>query len=136
MNVLEGDVADGAFRHAAGDIAIGDGVHAGPVALGFRPEHAELVAPGDPGALTGEIYVVEPLGNETLLTVRVDGALVNLRMAAGFAAVAGEPCGVRPHAGALHLFDVGSGDALATAGARSEAVPSVGAAGIQARGTI
>jgi multiple sugar transport system ATP-binding protein len=136
MNVLEGAVVDGAFRHAGGELPLGEPANAGPVALGFRPEHAELVAPGEPGALTGEIYVVEPLGNETLVTVRVDGALLNLRMAAGFAGAAGERCGVRPHASALHLFDVTSGEALATAGARSEVVPSVGATGIQARGTI
>jgi multiple sugar transport system ATP-binding protein len=136
MNILDGTVVDGTFRHAAGDLPIGEGRHAGAVKLGFRPEHAELVPPGTPDALAGEIYVVEPLGNETLLTVTVEGALVNLRVPAGFGAGAGEPCAVRPFAGALHLFDVGSGEALATAGVGSEAAPSVGAAGIQSRGTL
>ena len=130
MNVLEGVVADGCFHHAAGDVQLGGVTHAGAVTLGFRPEHAELVAPGAADALAGEIYVVEPLGNETLVTVKVDGTLVNLRTPAGFAGAAGESCGVRPVTAALHLFDVESGEALARAGAGSEAASSVGRAGI------
>jgi multiple sugar transport system ATP-binding protein len=130
MNVLEGALVDGSFRHPAGVVPIADARHAGPVKLGFRAEHGELVAAGAADALTGEIYVVEPLGNETLVTVKVDGELVNLRMPAGFGGAVGEPCGVRPLAGAVHLFDVGSGEALATAGAGTEAASSVGRAGI------
>jgi multiple sugar transport system ATP-binding protein len=130
MNVLEGSVVDGGFRHAAGHVPLGGAHRAGAAMLGFRPEHAELVAPGTPDALAGEIYVVEPLGNETLVAVKVEATLVNLRMPAGFAGVAGESCGVRPVTAALHLFDVESGEALATAGAGSEAASSVGSAGI------
>src|SRR5204863_4767006 len=50
MNVVRGESADGAFRHEAGDVALARAAR-GPVQLGFRPEHAELTAPGEAGAL-------------------------------------------------------------------------------------
>jgi len=125
MNVLQGAVDDGAFSNPSGRVPI-DAPHRGPVRLGFRAEHAELIAPGAKDALAGEIYVVEPLGNETLVTVKVDGELVNLRMPAGFGPAPGEACAVRPFPDRVHLFDVGSGDALTTA---SHQVTSISRAG-------
>jgi multiple sugar transport system ATP-binding protein len=105
MNVLHGDVADGAFRHPQGTVPLMGRPPAGPVVLGFRAEHATLVEPGSPGALAGEVYVVEPLGNETLVSVQVAGELVNVRAEAGYDAPIGTPCGVAPTPGAMHLFD-------------------------------
>jgi multiple sugar transport system ATP-binding protein len=112
MNVLEGELAGGVFRHAGGTLPVTAPAR-GEVALGFRPEHAELVAPGTADALAGEIYVVEPLGNETLVTVRAGEALLNVRAAADFARPVGERCAVRPLAQQIHVFDRDSGEALA-----------------------
>jgi multiple sugar transport system ATP-binding protein len=112
MNVLDGEAADGAFRHAGGTLAGAAGPARGPVKLGFRPEHAKLVAPGATDALAGEIYVVEPLGNETLVTVRVGEQLLNVREAAEYTRPVGERCAVQPVPGRVHLFDSESGDAL------------------------
>ncbi|MCW3063501.1 MAG: ATPase component of ABC-type sugar transporter [Solirubrobacterales bacterium] len=112
MNVLEGEVADGAFRHPAGAVPLESGAPLGAAKLGFRPEHLTLAEVGSPGALTAEIYVVEPLGNETVVTLKVGETLVNLRAAAGFDRPIGEPCGVRPERGRLHLFDAQTGAAL------------------------
>jgi multiple sugar transport system ATP-binding protein len=117
MNVLLGEVAGGAFRHPAGELWLGPDRHRGPVRLGFRPEHGELVDPSTPDSLAGEIYVVEPLGNETLVTVSVAGELLNVRAPATFAGAVGERRGVRPAADRMHLFDVDTGEALARAGA-------------------
>jgi multiple sugar transport system ATP-binding protein len=107
MNVLDGEVADGVFRHASGELPLPGVPARGPVTLGFRPEHVELAAPGS--GLAGEIYVVEPLGNETLVTVRVDGALVNVRADAEFARPVGERCALRPAPRQVHVFDRESG---------------------------
>jgi multiple sugar transport system ATP-binding protein len=112
MNVLDGEVADGRFQHEGGTIAGAGGAARGRVKLGFRPEHAKLVAPGTAGALAGEIYVVEPLGNETLVTVRVGEQLLNVREAAEYARPVGERCAVQPAPGRTHLFDDESGEAL------------------------
>jgi multiple sugar transport system ATP-binding protein len=122
MNVLAGEIADGAFRHPAGALPL-TGVRArGRVKLGFRPEHAELGADG----LAGEIYVVEPLGNETLVTVRVGEDLVNVRAGADFARPVGERCAVRPAGRHVHLFDPETEEALAHAGAEGTAPVTAG----------
>jgi multiple sugar transport system ATP-binding protein len=99
--------------------------HPGPVKLGFRPEHAALVEASAGGALSGEIYVVEPLGNETLVTVNLQGTLVNIRQPAEFAMTIGTRCAVRPVTGHLHLFDDKTGEALKTAFATASNRPEV-----------
>ena len=83
MNVLPGEVTDGVFRIPPGGVPLGRSDRSGPVKLGFRPEHATMVEPGTAGALAAEVYVVEPLGNETLLALQVGDDLINLRAAAG-----------------------------------------------------
>ena len=114
MNVLAGDVVDGRFCRASGNVALPAAAHRGPAKLGFRPEHADLVDPVSSGSLPGEIYVVEPLGNETLVTVKTDDALINIRQPADFSIPIGAACGVRPMARHLHLFDAQTGTALET----------------------
>ena len=107
MNVLEGEIADGVFRHESGELPVPGVPARGPVTLGFRPEHVELAAPGD--GFAGEIYVVEPLGNETLVTIRAGDALVNVRAGADFARPVGEACALRPQPQQVHVFDRESG---------------------------
>jgi multiple sugar transport system ATP-binding protein len=114
MNVLAGEVADGLFCRAVGQVAMPAACHRGRAKLGFRPEHAELVDPSSNGSLPGEVYVVEPLGNETLVTIDLGDALVNIRQPADFSMPVGSRCGVRPAARHLHLFDEESGVALKT----------------------
>ena len=96
MNVVHGAVEDGRFRHPAGEVPLRGAGHNGPATLGFRPENATMTAPGEAGSLAGEVYVVEPLGNETLIAVTVGEEQVNLRAPAGFEPAVGERCGVRP----------------------------------------
>ena len=114
MNILSGEIAEGAFRRASASVPMPAANHRGPVKLGFRPEHAELVEPTSSGALPGEVYVVEPLGNETLVTIDVGDGLVNIRQPADFAMPVGSHCAVRPVARHLHLFDVETGEARET----------------------
>ena len=121
MNVLEGEIADGQFQHQSGTIPLHAAARPGPAKLGFRPEHASLTDVGAPGTLRAEIYVVEPLGNETLVTVKVADALVNLRAAAGFERPIGEACAVRPEPEHLRLFDSDTGAALGDARASQAA---------------
>jgi multiple sugar transport system ATP-binding protein len=95
----------------------------GPVMLGFRPEHAAMVAPGTPDALAGEVYVVEPLGNETLITIALGDDLINLRAAAGVDPAIGTHIGLLPERGRLHLFDSETGAAIPAAPAQKEESP-------------
>jgi multiple sugar transport system ATP-binding protein len=112
MNVLPGEVNDGVFQHPAGAVQLGRSDRSGPVTLGFRPEHATVVEPGTAGSLAAEVYVVEPLGNETLLALRLGDELINLRAAASVNPAIGSACGVLPVTDHLHLFDVETGVAI------------------------
>jgi multiple sugar transport system ATP-binding protein len=61
--------------------------------VGVRPEDVRFVSEEDrnPGALSGDIYVVEPMGNETLVQVRVGEERATLRARRGFRAAVGTP---------------------------------------------
>jgi multiple sugar transport system ATP-binding protein len=125
MNVLDGEVSGGAFAHAQGTVALRDAPVRGRAKLGFRPEHGRIVAAAAPGTLRGEVYVVEPLGNETLITVALEGELVNLRAAAGVEPAIGTPVGILPDRNHLHIFDADTGAAITAAPApKEEPVPT------------
>ena len=61
--------------------------------LGIRPEDVRLVEPGRPAALSGEIYVVEPMGNETLVDLLAGGERITARAPRGFKARIGSAIG-------------------------------------------
>ena len=67
---------------------------AGVSELGIRPEDVRLAEPGSPGAVAGEVYVVEPMGNETLVDVRIGGERLVARVRRGFTAPIGSNIGV------------------------------------------
>ena len=118
---------DGMFRRPAGPLPVAAQA-IGPVQLGFRPEHAELVGARAYGSLAGEVYVVELLGNETLVTVKVGDALVNVRepeFGRRSATAARAPARQR-----VHLFDAETGEALVhNAGTAQRRTPPNGAKG-------
>ena len=86
----------------AGSASIGP---ADSVTLGIRPEH--IVLGGDAGAkLSGTVELVEHLGSETLLTVRVDDEMVLTVKADGVSRVrSGEPVTLGLKAEACQVFD-------------------------------
>jgi multiple sugar transport system ATP-binding protein len=94
-----------------------------PATRGVRPEHLEIVAPGEAGAWPATLEVVEFAGADTLLSCRLTSpasargvgeadtavlALVHERIAAR----PGDAVGLRPRAGCEHWFDAGSGARL------------------------
>ncbi len=54
--------------------------HGEELFLGVRPEHLGIGREGDPWTVTGELYAIEPLGPETLVTVSVGDTLATLRI--------------------------------------------------------
>jgi multiple sugar transport system ATP-binding protein len=65
-----------------------------PAELGIRPEDLRLCDATTAGALRGEVYVVEPLGNETLVEVHVAGTVLVVRAERGWDAPIGSPVGI------------------------------------------
>jgi multiple sugar transport system ATP-binding protein len=99
MNVLPAKTEGGALRIAGVDVVVAgsrfDACRAAKVTeLGIRPEDLHLVQTGTSGSITGEIYVVEPMGNETLVDVRVDGGRLTVRADRDFRAAVGNRIGI------------------------------------------
>ncbi len=79
--------------------------------LGARPEHLRLVESGaaapTPWTLPGELYAVETLGSEALVTLRVGGVLTTVRIFGDEVPVVPERPGLRLDESKLHLFREG-----------------------------
>ncbi|KAJ56026.1 ABC transporter ATP-binding protein [Actibacterium mucosum KCTC 23349] len=105
MNLITGTLAEGMFRHTAGQVAV-DGA-AGPVTLGIRPENISV---SDTGDLTGTVYSSELLGDSTLLNIRVGDGLVAAKVGPDEGRAMGAPVGLTLNRAKLHLFDAETGD--------------------------
>lgn len=80
--------------------------------FGARPEEVTLVERNTTGTLPGEVIVVEPLGPEKIVNVRVAGHVVKARTAPTFPARVGDWCGVRFDQSRCHLFDAQTTESL------------------------
>jgi multiple sugar transport system ATP-binding protein len=99
MNVLQAAVSDGSLRVGGVTLQLAAprlaACHAAKVTeIGLRAEDLQLVEAGSNGALTGEVYVVEPMGNETLVDVRIGGERLSVRANRGFTAPVGSAIGI------------------------------------------
>jgi multiple sugar transport system ATP-binding protein len=104
--------------HAVDERRFAACVAAEVVEVGVRPEDARIVDPASPNALGGEVYVVEPMGNETLVEVMVGDARVTVRAPRSFEARIGTAVGVALDGGATCLFDREGTTAVHRAGRR------------------
>ena len=88
---------------------------AAPVALkfGVRPENIGLAPQAtDAQAVAAEVLLLEPLGAETLVTLRIGRAEMVARCPASFKAAPGSGLTLYLRSAHLHLFDAVSGQAL------------------------
>lgn len=81
--------------------------------LGIRPQDVELAAEADPGTLSGEVVLVELLGSEKLVDIRLSGGeRLIAQVRADHDIAAGENVSARIAASAMQLFDEASGKSL------------------------
>jgi multiple sugar transport system ATP-binding protein len=111
MNVLPGslDPDRRAFVVAGTALILGGDLfascaRAAVTELGVRSEDVALCAIDEDGALPGEIYVVEPLGSETLVSVRIGDTVLEALAGRGWDAPIGSPIGVRLDPAAACFF--------------------------------
>jgi multiple sugar transport system ATP-binding protein len=112
LNVIPGELDAGrrAYVVAGARVPLPDGLFErcaadGAVELGVRPEDLRLVAPGAAGAAQGDVYVVEPMGNETLVDVLLGDTVVTVRAGRGWNQPIGSPVAIEIDARTACFFD-------------------------------
>jgi multiple sugar transport system ATP-binding protein len=108
MNLLDGVIEQGCFRHASGIVPGLSSRVAGEVILGQRPEDLRLGGP-QAGHLRGEVFSSELLGDAVLVGVRLGSAIVTAKVGAGEGRRIGEPVSVVVNPERAQLFDAASG---------------------------
>ena len=111
MNIIEGEVQNGAFGIKDGRVPLAGMAPRPSVYLGFRPEDATLAA-GDQAMLRARIYSIEMTGNETIVTCHVDGKPVVVRMDKDFTATLDSAVGINLDPAKARLFDHVSGQRI------------------------
>ncbi|EPX80969.1 ABC transporter ATP-binding protein [Litoreibacter arenae] len=110
MNLVEGTLESGTFT--ADGIRV-EGLPAGPsgkVTLGFRAEDAEIVDAG--GQISAPMYSIELLGEASMISWRLGGALVSVKTNKDYRAEIGEIVQASIPAAICHLFDTASGERI------------------------
>jgi multiple sugar transport system ATP-binding protein len=107
MNLIEGRVDNGSFT-ASGVEINGLSVPQGDITLGFRAEDAAIATDGS-GQITAPVYTMELLGDATMISVRVAGALVSVKADKTFRAKIGDQISISVPIEICHLFDTTSG---------------------------
>ena len=116
MNLVDAHIADGGAD-------LGDGVrlalpaplarHGGARKLGIRPENLRLAAEAGDLQVAASVALIEPLGAETLVTLKIGTAEMIARTSASFRAAPGTSVTLHVRPAHLHLFDPHNGAALA-----------------------
>ena len=106
MNLIEGQVSKGVFSAEHTQIEVGE-VPDGPVTLGFRAEDAQVVEVD--GNITAPIYTQELLGDATMVSVRLSGALVAVKADKNYRAAIEDEVSFRIPTELCHLFDSQTG---------------------------
>ncbi len=111
MNLLSGHISGGVFDAENVKIKTLDTEVDGAVVLGFRAEDAAICDPLE-AQISAPIYTLELLGDATMVTVKVGGALVSIKAAKGFRASIGTVVNACVPLDLCHLFDAVSGERL------------------------
>jgi multiple sugar transport system ATP-binding protein len=107
MSFLEGRGAGAAFEAAGIRVPLPAGVNGRvdrALTLGVRPDAVALAEPGT-GAARGEVHLLESLGGDTIVVVRVGDQLVRALVRRGQRPREGSAVGLELDPAELHLFD-------------------------------
>ena len=106
MNLINGTIMDGIFLAKDVEIPNVDAAN-GPVTLGFRAEDARVVESG--GQINAHIYTMELLGDATMVSVRIGGALVSVKADKNYRANIDDMVSIEIPKDHCHLFEAESG---------------------------
>lgn len=110
MNLIKGRISERSFS-APGIDASDAGIEGSRDAiLGIRPEDCSVGA--DEADLRGEVYGVEPTGDATFLTIKTDGALIEIKADRGYRTELGTTVSVAFDRSRIYFFDAESGNRI------------------------
>ncbi len=109
MNLIEGHISNGNF--AAENIKVSgfDKKLSGKITLGFRAEDAEMTNKGNANA---PLYSIELLGDATISTMRLGGAICSVKGPKDYRAEIGHPVSASIPQKACHLFNPKNGERI------------------------
>ena len=111
MNLMDGTLENGTFKAEHVEIPGLSGPN-GPATLGFRAEDAALATDGA-GQINAPIYSFENLGDAVMVTVRIGGALVQVKADKAYTAEIADTVAIKVDPTICHLFDAKSGERMA-----------------------
>ena len=106
MNLMDGEMSGGTFRTNNVEVP-GLSAPDGKVTLGFRAEDASVVESG--GQINAPIYTMELLGDATMVSVRIGGALVSVKADKSYRADIHENVSISVAPEHCHIFDAETG---------------------------
>ncbi|CTQ55985.1 sn-glycerol-3-phosphate import ATP-binding protein UgpC [Roseibium album] len=109
MNLIDGNVEGGVFRAQNTEVR-GLNAKDGLITLGFRAEDANVVETG--GEINAQIYTQELLGDSTMVSVRIGGALVSVKADKSYRGEIDDQVSLHIHSDHCHLFDAQTGARL------------------------
>jgi ABC-type sugar transport system ATPase subunit len=80
--------------------------------FGIRPEDIELSREVESSTVRAEVYVVEPLGDRTVVDMRLGSEFIKVKVAPDFTAASGDWLGMRFDSERFHVFDKLSGEVI------------------------
>ena len=110
MNLVEGELRNGAFSGAGVRVEGLPTSVSGQITLGFRAEDAQIVSSG--GQIAAPIYSIELLGEATMITWRLGKSLVSVKTKKDFRVQIGDEVHAGISAEICHLFDTATGEKL------------------------
>lgn len=109
MNLMDGEMKGGTFTADNVEIA-GLDAPDGPLTLGFRAEDAQVV--DSKAEINAPIYTMELLGDATMVSVRIGGALISVKADKAYRAEIDDTVSIQVPMEHCHLFDAQTGARL------------------------
>lgn len=110
MNLIEGALINGSFTAEGLRVDGLPKAHSGQVTLGFRAEDASLTT--TKSQIAAPVYSIELLGEASMISYRIGGALVSIKAAKDYRANIGDIVKAKVPAAICHLFDTATGKRL------------------------
>jgi multiple sugar transport system ATP-binding protein len=112
MNFVDGRIDGETFVSDSLQLHLDSCAVSGPVTIGVRPEHIQVLTEPQDGAIAASVYVTELMGNETFVFLSVGSHRLIARAPGEFRADVESKVWLRVAAEKLHFFDSASGEAL------------------------